>query len=81
MVTASCGSAAILVGGSTLHSALGIPPGLNPPPHTELIGATWSQVDVLFTDEFCMVSAFSRFSINVYDSSKYVQKSHFSEFI
>jgi hypothetical protein len=44
-------------------------------------GATWSQVDVLFTDEFCMVSAFSRFSINVYDSSKYVQKSHFSEFI
>ncbi|KAI9555071.1 hypothetical protein GHT06_017586 [Daphnia sinensis] len=56
MVTASSGSAAVLIGGSTLHSALGIPPGLNPPPPTEVMRATWSQVGVLFIDEFSMIS-------------------------
>jgi hypothetical protein len=54
---------------------------VNPPPHTKLMRATWSQVGVLFTEEFCMISAVSRFSMNVYDSSKYVQKFLSAEFI
>ena len=56
VVTASCGGAAMLIGGSTLHSALGIALGLNPPSPTEAMRATWSQVGVLFIDEFSMIS-------------------------
>jgi ATP-dependent DNA helicase PIF1 len=47
---------AVLIGGSTLHSALGITPGLNPPPPTEMMRAAWSRVGVLFIDEFSMIS-------------------------
>lgn len=56
VVTASCGAAAMLIGGSTLHSALGIQTSLHPPEPTETMRATWSEVGVLFIDEFSMIS-------------------------
>lgn len=57
VVTASSGVAAVLIGGCTIHGALGIQPLMTPkPPSPEMITA-WSEVGVMLIDEFSMVKA------------------------
>ena len=55
VICASSGVAAILIGGCTLHSALGIGTNPLPPePNSNHIQA-WSEIGVMFLDEFSMV--------------------------
>ena len=56
VICASCGAAAVLIGGCTLHSALGIHISLNPPDPTEEQILAWSHIGVLFIDEFSMIN-------------------------
>lgn len=56
VVCASSGAAAVLVGGCTIHTALGIRISLKPPlPSSDQILA-WSEVYLLIIDEFSMVT-------------------------
>lgn len=57
VITAYAGIAASIIGGSTLHSAIGIQISLNPKDPTEAHLAAWSQVAILFVDEFSMIDA------------------------
>ena len=54
VITANCGIAAVLVGGCTLHCALGIQIQKNPPNPSLSQREAWSEVGVLFIDEFSM---------------------------
>ena len=56
VICASSGVAAILIGGCTLHTAIGIAIDMYPPePNNNHIQA-WSEVDVMILDEFSMVN-------------------------
>ena len=56
VICASSGVAAILIGGCTLNTAIGIAINLNPPdPNNDHIQA-WSEVGVMILDEFSMVN-------------------------
>lgn len=57
IISASSGVAATLIGGCTLHSALGIQRSLDPPNPTETQISNWSSIGMLFIDEFSMISA------------------------
>ena len=54
VITANCGIAAVLVGGCTLHCALGIQIEKNPASPSQSQREAWSEVGVLFIDEFSM---------------------------
>lgn len=55
VICASSGVAAILIGGCTLHTALGIGIDMNPPePNSNHIQA-WSEISIVFLDEFSMI--------------------------
>ena len=54
VITANCGIAAVLVGGCTLHCALGIQIEKNPASPSQSQLEAWSEVGVLFIDEFSM---------------------------
>ena len=56
VISASSGVAAMLIGGCTLHSALGIGIRREPPKPTQQQIDAWSEVGVLFIDEFSMVT-------------------------
>jgi hypothetical protein len=56
VISASSGVAAILIGGCTIHSALGIGMRREPPKPTQQQINAWSEVGVLFIDEFSMVT-------------------------
>ena len=55
VICASSGVAAVLIGGCTLHSALGIHIGPNPPDPTTHHISAWSEVGVVIVDEISMV--------------------------
>jgi hypothetical protein len=57
VIGASSGVAAMLIGGCTLHSALGIGIRREPPKPTQQQIDAWSEVGVLFIDEFSMVTS------------------------
>jgi hypothetical protein len=57
VISASSGVAAMLIGGCTLHSALGIGIRREPPKPTQQQIDAWSEVGVLFIDEFSMVTS------------------------
>ncbi len=56
VICASSGVAAMLIGGCTLHSALGIGIRREPPKPTQQQIDAWSEVGVLFVDEFSMIT-------------------------
>lgn len=55
VITASTGIAAVLVGGCTVHCALGVQLSMNPPKPSRSQCEAWSEVGVLFIDEFSMI--------------------------
>lgn len=56
VVCASSGAAAVLIGGCTIHSALGVRISLKPPPPTVEQIFAWSEVYLMIIDEFSMVT-------------------------
>ena len=56
VITASSGIAAVLIGGCTLHCALGIQVNMDPIKPSQSQREAWSEVGILFLDEFSMVS-------------------------
>ena len=56
-VTATSGIAAMLIGGSTLHSALGIGTQSKPPKPSQKLIKTWSHIGILIIDEISMMRA------------------------
>jgi len=54
VITATSGVAAMLIGGSTIHSALGVGLSLNPPGPTPAQGRAWSGIGFVLLDEFSM---------------------------
>ncbi len=57
VITASSGVAAVLIGGCTIHSALGFKKSMKPGKPTPAMMAAWSEIGVMFIDEFGMVKA------------------------
>ena len=57
VVTATSGIAAMLIGGCTLHSALGIGTKANPPKPSQTLINAWSKIGILIIDEISMMRA------------------------
>lgn len=57
ITSASSGIAAMLIGGCTIHSALGIQRTLHPPDPTVKQIAKWTTIGLLLVDEFSMIRA------------------------
>ena len=56
VISASSGVAAMLIGGCTIHSALGIGIRREPPDPTQNQINAWSEIGILFVDEFSMIT-------------------------
>lgn len=56
VVTASSGIAAMLIGGCTLHAALGVSVSLDPPEPKEHHVQAWSEIGLIIVDEFSMIT-------------------------
>ena len=57
VVSATSGIAAMLIGGCTLHSALGIGTRANPPKPSQNMINAWSHIGILIVDEISMMKA------------------------
>jgi hypothetical protein len=55
VICASTGIAAVLIGGCTVHCALGLQLKMNPAPPSPAQIEAWSEVGVIFVDEFSMI--------------------------
>jgi hypothetical protein len=52
VITAVSVVAAVLIGGSTIHSALGLQKSIKPSDPTPAMMATWSEIGLMFIDQF-----------------------------
>lgn len=52
VITAVSVVAAVLIGGSTIHSALGLQKSIKPSDPTPAMMTTWSEIGLMFIDQF-----------------------------